>query len=178
MTSLSKPEDGAGQGKHHDPNHDTRALDRLPGLQGDDLHGVADTEVSVNRDAGEEEDGAVEVKVEEEANQATHEVPEHPSVLHDVARHQKGQRQPVHEVRGRQVDHVDRRGVPALGAAERLVQDVPLQRDAEEEGERVADGEEDILVGLINAARRRRWGGGGVENVFSGGHGEGGVLLM
>jgi len=32
VTSLSKPEDGAGQSKHYDPNHDASALDSLLSL--------------------------------------------------------------------------------------------------------------------------------------------------
>lgn len=43
MTSLSKPEDRAGQSENHNPNQDTGALDSLLGLQCDDFHGVADT---------------------------------------------------------------------------------------------------------------------------------------
>lgn len=91
VTSLSKPEDGAGQGKHHNPNHDTSALDSLLGLQCDDFHRVADTEVSVDRDASKEEDGTVEVEVEEETDQAAHEVTKDPAVTHDVTSHKEWQ---------------------------------------------------------------------------------------
>lgn len=57
--------------------------------------------------AGEKEDGAVEVEVEEEADEATHEVSKHPAVPQHVARHQEGQRQAVHQVSGGQIYHVD-----------------------------------------------------------------------
>lgn len=36
--------------------------------------------IPVHRDAGEEEDGAVQVEVEEEADEPAHEVSEHPVV--------------------------------------------------------------------------------------------------
>lgn len=68
MTSLSKPKDRAGQCKYYNPHHNTSALDSLFGLQCDDFHWVADTKVSMDRDASEEEDGAVEVKVEEKTD--------------------------------------------------------------------------------------------------------------
>lgn len=123
----------------------------------------------MHRNAGEEEDGAVEVEVEEESYEAAHEVPEHPVVPQHVAGHQEGQRQAVHQVRGGQVHHVDQRGVPAppaaaVGAAGPH-QNHRVQHQAEEEGEGVADGQEDVLVGLVDAAGRRREGGGrrGVE---------------
>lgn len=116
-------------------------------------------------DAGEEEDGAVEVEVEEEADEAAHEVPEHPAVPQHVARHQEGQRQTVHQVGGGQVHHVDQRGVPAPTAARAATataatvlvaagsqQHHRVEREAEEEGQRVADGQKDVLVGFVNAA--------------------------
>jgi len=115
----------------------------------------------VDGDAREEEDGTVEVKVEEETDKAAHEVPEDPAVTHDVARHQERQRQAVHEVRRGQVHHVDQRGVPAPGLAKGAVEDDRVQGDAEEERERVADGQENVLVGLVYAAGRRWSGGGG-----------------
>lgn len=122
-------------------------------------------------DAGEEEDGAVEVEVKEEADEAAHEVPEHPAVPEHVARHQEGQRQTVHQVGGGQVHHVDQRGVPAsptttaAAAAATVVaagaqQHHRVEGEAEQEGQRVADGQEDILVGFVNAAGRRRDGRG------------------
>lgn len=114
-------------------------------------------------DAGEEEDGAVEVEVEEEADEAAHEVPEHPAVPQHVARNQEGQRETVHQVSGGQVHHVDQRGVPAPPAARAATaatvlvaagsqQHHRVEREAEEEGQRVADGQEDVLVGFVNAA--------------------------
>lgn len=171
VPSLGKAEDGARQGKHHDPDEHACALHRPLGLQRDGLHWVADAQVSVHGDAGEEEDGAVEVEVEEEADQAAHEVAEHPAVAHDIAGDEEWQRQAVHEVCGGQVDHVDEGGVPALGTSEGAVEDDGVEGDAEEEGERVADGEEDVLVGFVNAAgwgrgdggRRDRGRRGGVE---------------
>ena len=161
VASLSKPEDRAGQSKHYNPNHDTSALHSLLGLQRDDFHRVADTEVSVDGDASEEEDGAVEVEVKEKTDQAAHEVPEDPAVTHDVTSHKEWQRQAVHEVRRGQVDHVDQRSVPTLGSAERAVEDDRVKGNAEDERERVTDGEENVLVGLVYAARWRWRGGGG-----------------
>lgn len=120
-------------------------------------------------DACQEKDGAVEVKVEEEANQPTHEVPKHPVIPQHVAGHQEGQRQAVHEVGGRQVHHVDEGGVPATAAAASGAaaagsqQHHRVEREAEEEGQRVADGQEDVLVGLVDATRRRRQRARGVE---------------
>lgn len=98
MTSLSKPENRAGECKYHNPNHHAGALDSFFGLQCDDLHRVADAQVSMDRNAGEEGDGTVQIEVEEEANEATHEVSKDPAVPHDVAGHEKRQRQAVHEV--------------------------------------------------------------------------------
>lgn len=113
----------------------------------------------VHGDASQEEDGAVEVKVEEEANESTHEVPEHPVIPQHVAGHQKGQRQTVHEVGGGQVHHVDEGGVPATAAtaggaaAAGSQQHHRVEREAEEEGQRVADGQKDVFVGLVDATR-------------------------
>lgn len=58
-------------------------------------------------DTSEEENGAVEVKVEEKTDQAAHEIPKHPAVTHDIASHKEWQRQAVHEVCRGQVHHVD-----------------------------------------------------------------------
>lgn len=160
MAGLSETKDGAGQGEHDKPDQHTSALYSLLGLQGDDFHRVADAQVPVDRDAREEEDGTVEVEVEEEADQAAHEVSEDPAVSHDVTGHEERQRQAVHEVRRGQIDHVDQGSVPALGSPEGTVEDHRVEGDAEEEGERVTDGEEDVLVGLVDAAERRRSGGG------------------
>ncbi len=91
VTSLSKSEDRAGQSKHYNPNQDTSALDSLLRLQCDDFHWVADAEISMDRDASEEEDRAVEVKVEEKTDEAAHEVPEDPTVTHDVTSHKEWQ---------------------------------------------------------------------------------------
>lgn len=52
---------------------------------------MADTEVPVDRYTSEEEDGAVQVKVEEKTDQAAHEVPKDPSVMHDVTSHEEWQ---------------------------------------------------------------------------------------
>lgn len=91
MASLSKPKDGAGQCKYHNPNHNAGTLDSLFCLQCDDLHWVADTEVSVDRNASEEEDGTVQVEVKEKTNKTAHEVPKDPTVTHDVTRHKEWQ---------------------------------------------------------------------------------------
>lgn len=120
----------------------------------------------MDRDAGEEEDGTVEVKVEEETDQATHEVPEDPAVTHDVTGHKEWQRQAVHEVCGGQVDHVDQRRVPAFGLPEGSEEYDRVEDDAEDEGEGVTDREENVLVGLIYAARWRRGGrSGGIKDL-------------
>lgn len=113
----------------------------------------------VHRDAGQEEDGTIEVEIEEEPYKTTHEVPKNPAIPQDIARHQEGQRQAVHQVGGGQVHHVDQRGVPALPATAgpaRPKQNHRVQGQAEEKREGVADRQEDVLVGLIDAARRRR----------------------
>lgn len=96
----------------------------------------------MHRDAGEEVDGAVQVEVEQEAHQATHEVPENPAVPQHVAGHQEGQRQAIHQVGGGQVHHVDQGGVPAPHSpsppprvATRAQQNHRVQGEAEEEGE-------------------------------------------
>lgn len=151
MACLSEPKDRAGQCKYHNPDHNAGTLDSLFGLQCYDLHGVADTEISVHGNASEEWDGTVQIEVEQEANKATHEVAKDPTVPHDVAGHEEGQWQAVHEVRWREVDHVDERGVPPLGLEKGSEEDDRVQGDAENEGERIADWEEDVLVGLIYA---------------------------
>ena len=45
----------------------------------------------MDRDASEEEDGAVEVKVKEKSDKAAHEVPKDPTVMHDVTSHKEWQ---------------------------------------------------------------------------------------
>lgn len=134
----------------------------------------------VHRDAGEEEDGAVQVEVKEEAYEAAHEVTEHPVVPQHVAGHQEGQRQAVHQVGGGQVHHVDQGGVPVPPAAVTPAwsqQHHRVERQAEEEGQRVADRQEDVLVGLVDAARRRGQEGGGraAGAIGSGAHQEVGI---
>lgn len=120
----------------------------------------------VHRDASEEKDGAVEVEVEEEADESAHEVPEHPVIPQHIAGNQEGQRQAVHQVGGGQVHHVDQGGVPATTAADATAaaagaaaagsqQHHRVEREAEEKGQRVADGQEDVLVGFVDAAGRR-----------------------
>lgn len=119
----------------------------------------------VHRDASEEKDGAVEVEVEEEADESAHEVSEHPVIPQHVAGNQEGQRQAVHQVGGGQVHHVDQGGVPATtavnaaaaagAAAAGSQQHHRVEREAEEKGQRVADGQEDVLVGFVDAAGRR-----------------------
>ena len=52
---------------------------------------MADAEVPVDRYTSQEEDGAVEVEVEEESDQAAHKVPEDPAVTHDVTSHKEWQ---------------------------------------------------------------------------------------
>lgn len=106
----------------------------------------------MHRNASEEEDGAVEIEVEEKADQAAHEVPKNPLVSHDVTGYEEWQRQAVHEVCGGQVDHVYQRGVPAFGP-EGTIEDDRVKGDTEDECERVTNREEDVLVGLIDAAR-------------------------
>lgn len=106
MTSLSKTEDGASQSKYYYPNKDTSALDGLLGLQRYHFHWMANTKVSVHRDTSEEEDGAIEVKVEEKTNHTAHEVPKNPAVTHYVTSYKKWQRQAVHKVCRGQVNHV------------------------------------------------------------------------
>lgn len=91
MASLSKAKDRAGQCKYHNPNHYAGTLHSFLGLQRDDLHWVADTEVSVDRNAGEEGDGTVQIEVEEKANEAAHEVPKDPTITHDVTGHKEWQ---------------------------------------------------------------------------------------
>lgn len=135
MARLGEPEDGAGQSEHHTPNQNTSPLHRPLGLQCDGLHWVADTQVPVDRDASEEENGAVEVKVKKKSDQPAHEVPEDPAVSHDVTSNEKWQRQAIHEVCGGQVDHVDQRGVPSLGPPKGAVEDHRVERDAENECE-------------------------------------------
>lgn len=115
----------------------------------------------VHRDASEEKDGAVEVEVEEEADESAHEVPKHPVIPQHVAGNQEGQRQAVHQVGGGQVHHVDQGGVPATTAADAAAaaagsqQHHRVEREAEEKGQRVADRQEDVLVGFVDAAGRR-----------------------
>lgn len=131
--------------------------------------GVFTLFLPVHGDASQEKDGAVEVEVEEEADESTHEVPEHPVIPQHVAGHQEGQRQTVHQVGGRQVHHVDEGGVPATAAtaggaaAAGSQQHHRVEREAEEEGQRVADGQEDVLVGLVDATRRGGQRARGVE---------------
>lgn len=57
---------------------------------------MANAQIAVDGDTGEEEDGTVEIEVEQETHQATHKVPKHPAVSQHVAGHQEGQGQAVH----------------------------------------------------------------------------------
>lgn len=106
---------------------------------------------------GEEEDAAVQVEVKQETHQPAHEVSKNPMVTHHIAGHEERQREAVHQIRGGQIDHVDQRSVPltATPAPVGPKEDGGVQDEAEQEGQGVAQRQDDVLVGLVNAAAVR-----------------------
>lgn len=45
---------------------------------------MTDAQVAMHRDAGEEKNATVQVEVEQEAHQSTHEISKDPVVMHDI----------------------------------------------------------------------------------------------
>uniref|UniRef100_A0A3Q3DRY7 Uncharacterized protein n=1 Tax=Hippocampus comes TaxID=109280 RepID=A0A3Q3DRY7_HIPCM len=76
------------------------------------LERVHHARVAVHADAGEEQDAAVQVDVEDKALQPAQHVAEDPVSLVEVVEDEEGQREHVAEVGQRQVEHVDGDAAP------------------------------------------------------------------
>uniref|UniRef100_A0A7M4FIE8 Uncharacterized protein n=1 Tax=Crocodylus porosus TaxID=8502 RepID=A0A7M4FIE8_CROPO len=122
----SEDEGGQAQGHHNEPNHTAHQPGELlapllvPGGEW-----VADAQVALDADAGEEHDAAVQVGVELETHEPAGEVAEGPVVLLRVVVDEEGQRAHVQQVGRGQVQHVDG------GAGQRLLGHPDLPDDDE-----------------------------------------------
>lgn len=107
-------EDQVGHQAHgdHGPHPGTHHVGVARLDQGQRLDGVADAQVAVHADAGEQQDAAVEVGVEEEAHDLAGGDAKGPVAAVGVVVDEGGQREHVQEVGQGQVEHVDRAGVP------------------------------------------------------------------
>lgn len=98
-----------GHGAPHQTTHQV-SMARLQ--QGQRLDGVADAEVTMHADAGEEEDAAVEVGIEEEADDFAGGHAERPVAAVGVVVDERGQGENVQEVWQSQVEHEHQARVP------------------------------------------------------------------
>jgi len=94
----------------------------------------------------------VEVGVEEKAYDFAHRLAKGPVVGARVVVDEEGQREDVQRVAHRQVEHVDGGRRPALGAERDDKQGHGVEREAEQEDQRVADGQQQVLEVLLEAA--------------------------
>lgn len=88
---------------------------------------MAYTQEAVNRDAGQQQDAAVEVGVEQEAHQPAEQVPKGPPVTQGIGDDEEGQRQHIKQVGHHQVHQIDGGTVPALALVPGEPQDSAIQ---------------------------------------------------
>ncbi|KAL8191295.1 UNVERIFIED_CONTAM: hypothetical protein K2H54_071620, partial [Gekko kuhli] len=115
---VTKKSTGDWQAMTHQPDdarHPAGVADLAP-LQR--LQREADPHEPVAADTQQEEDAAVEVRVEEEADDLAQGHAEGPIVPDAVVVHQEGQGDHVEGVGHRQVEHVRRGGIPGLDPEE------------------------------------------------------------
>uniref|UniRef100_A0A8C3XE95 Uncharacterized protein n=1 Tax=Cyanoderma ruficeps TaxID=181631 RepID=A0A8C3XE95_9PASS len=140
-------DDDEPHGRAHQPRQ-LLALLLVPRGQG-----VADAQVALDADAGEEEDAAVQVGVELEAHELAGEVPERPIVLLGVVVDEEGQGADVEQVGHGQVEHVDRAAAQRLPRQPDLPDDHGVQGQPHHEHHRVHQGQQHLLELLVVGAR-------------------------
>lgn len=97
---------------HHTPHSATHQVCMAGLHQRQRLDGVADAQITMHTDAGEEEDAAVEVGIEEEANYFAGSHPKWPVTAVGVVVDKGGQGKDVKEVRQGEVEHEHCTGFP------------------------------------------------------------------
>lgn len=75
-------------------------------------HRVTDHKVTEDAEAGEEEDAAVQVEIETEADELTHEMPKDPVFAAGIVVDQEREAGEIEQVRAGQVQHDDRAAFP------------------------------------------------------------------
>lgn len=88
---------------------------------------MAHAQEAVHGDAGQQQDAAVEVGVEQEAHQPAQQLPEGPPVTQGVGGDEEGQRQHIKQVSYHQVHQVDGGTALALALAPGEPQDRAIQ---------------------------------------------------
>lgn len=150
---------GHQAGAHHRPHCGARHV-RVAGLDPRyGLDGVADAHVAMHTDAGEEEDAAVKVGVEEEANDLAGGHTEHPVAAVGVVVDEGGEREDVEEVREGQVEHEDGAGVPWAHPDEEP-QGGGVQYKAAHKDQAVGHWQQDVFELLVKSAARVKDRGG------------------
>ena len=93
--------------QRHDPHHRTSHHGPSLFVDGEAAHGVNDDKVAEDAKAGEEEDAAIQVEVEAEADELAHEVPEDPVFSTGIVVNQEGKAGEIQQVCAGQVQHDD-----------------------------------------------------------------------
>lgn len=97
---------------HHSPHHAAHQVGVAGLHHGQRLDWVADAQIAVHANAGEKEDAAVEVDIEEEAHYFAGGHSERPVTAVGVVEDEGGQGEHVQEVGQGEVEHEDGAGVP------------------------------------------------------------------
>lgn len=134
----------------HSPHHGAHQVGMSGLHQMQRLNWVADAHVTIHADAGEEEDAAVEVDVEQEAHNFAGRHPEGPVAVVGVIVDEGGQRQNVQEVGQGEVEQEDGGGVPGPNLQEEP-QSCGIEYEAEDKDQAVGHGKEDVFEVLIKA---------------------------
>lgn len=135
---------------HHTP-HRTAHQVGMAGLhQCQCLDGVADAQVAMHADAGEKEDAAVEVDVEEEAHYFARSNTKGPVAAVAIVIDEGGQGEDIQEVRQGEVEHVHCAGVPWPHLQEQA-QSCGVEDEAQHEHQTVGHRQQDVFELLIKA---------------------------
>lgn len=100
------------------------------GPVGQQTQRVAHAQEAVHRDAGQQQEAAVEVGVEQEAHQLAEQLPEGPSVPQGAGDDEEGQCQHIKQVGYHQVHQIDGGTAPALGLVPGESQNSAIQGEA------------------------------------------------
>lgn len=141
--------------EHHHGPPDTRANDPgepAPSSFGPRSHRVTDAQVTLDTDAGEKEDAAVQVAVELKAHHAAGEVAKRPVVSAGIVVDEERERADVQKVRHRQVQHVNLSARERSPTAPDAQNDDEVERQAEDEDQTVDAWEEIALEVLVVGA--------------------------
>lgn len=134
----------------HGPHGGTHQVGMSGLHQIQSLNRVADAHVPIHADAGEEEDAAVEVDVEQKAHNFAGRHPEGPVVVVTVVVDEGGQRQNVQEVGQGEVEQEDGGGVPGPNLQEEP-QSCGIEDEAKDKDQAVGHRQEDVFEVLIKA---------------------------